>query len=245
MMAQNIYDDANFFAGYATLPRSVHGLDGAPEWAKMQKMLPNMAGMQVIDLGCGYGWFCRWAREQQADKVIGIDISGKMLARAAEMTQDRAVEYLNADLETLTLPTGSADLIYSSLALHYLADIEKLFLNLYQVIKPGGMLVFSAEHPIYTAPISQSWCVDDKGNKSWPVNQYQNEGERISHWFADGVIKQHRKLSTWVNALIHSGFDIIEMDEWGPSRRQIAENPSLDEEKERPMIFLMSARKPI
>ena len=35
-MSQNIYDDPNFFAGYATLDRSVKGLDGAPEWPAIQ-----------------------------------------------------------------------------------------------------------------------------------------------------------------------------------------------------------------
>lgn len=39
-MSQNIYDDPEFFAGYATLDRSVKGLDGAPEWPTIQAMLP-------------------------------------------------------------------------------------------------------------------------------------------------------------------------------------------------------------
>lgn len=59
-MSQNIYDDPHFFAGYATLDRSVKGLDGAPEWPALQQMLPPLAGLRVVDLGCGYGWFCRW-----------------------------------------------------------------------------------------------------------------------------------------------------------------------------------------
>ena len=63
-MSQNIYDDANFFAGYATLDRSVKGLDGAPEWPTIQQVLPAMADLRVVDLGCGYGWFCRWARDR-------------------------------------------------------------------------------------------------------------------------------------------------------------------------------------
>ena len=39
-MAQNIYDNPEFFAGYAQLPRSMHGLDGAPEWAALRSLLP-------------------------------------------------------------------------------------------------------------------------------------------------------------------------------------------------------------
>ncbi|MBN6366147.1 MULTISPECIES: class I SAM-dependent methyltransferase [Providencia] len=243
-MSQNIYDDPDFFAGYATLPRSVEGLSGAPEWDAIQRLLPDLNGKSIIDLGCGYGWFCRWASAQGATQVTGVDLSEKMLTKAISMTDDSAITYLRADMEKLSLPTEQYDLIYSSLALHYVVDIYSLLTKLYQALNQGGRVIFSAEHPIYTAPLIQEWCIDKYGNKAWPVNQYQQEGNRISHWFADGVVKQHRKLSTWINLLISAGFEIIELDEWGPSCEQIIENPTLDEEKERPMIFIISAQKP-
>jgi 2-polyprenyl-3-methyl-5-hydroxy-6-metoxy-1,4-benzoquinol methylase len=70
-MAQNIYDNPAFFEGYAQLPRSVQGLDGAPEWPALKSMLPDLNGKRVIDLGCGYGWFCRVARDLGASAVTG------------------------------------------------------------------------------------------------------------------------------------------------------------------------------
>ncbi|OAT20783.1 type 11 methyltransferase [Buttiauxella noackiae ATCC 51607] len=244
-MTQNIYDNPAFFEGYATLDRSIKGLDGAPEWSSMQKLLPPLKGKTVVDLGCGYGWFCRYARDQGAANVLGLDVSVKMLEKAQEMTTDAGIEYRREDLEQLQLEAQSVDLFYSSLALHYLENIPALFATLYQTLVPGGMLVFSAEHPIYTAPLQQGWLSDPNGQKSWPVNHYQQEGERISNWFADCVKKQHRKLSSWINALITSGFVLEKLDEWGPGAEQIAQNTALDEEKERPMIFLLAARKPL
>lgn len=243
-MSQNIYDDPVFFAGYATLDRSVKGLDGAPEWPTIQAMLPPLQGKNVLDLGCGYGWFCRYARDNHAASIVGVDISEKMLAQARSMTLGEGIAYRRDDLATLSLAPLAYDLVYSSLALHYLHDIERLLATIYQSLTPGGMLVFSAEHPVYTAPMTQGWIKDKSGQLSWPVNHYQQEGERISNWFAEGVIKQHRKLATWINALIAAGFEIVRLDEWGPSADQIAANPALDEEKERPMIFLLSVRKP-
>jgi len=53
MSAQNIYDDAEFLAGYATLDRQVCGLDGAAEWPVLQSMLPSLVASDVVDLGCG------------------------------------------------------------------------------------------------------------------------------------------------------------------------------------------------
>ncbi|WP_432700139.1 class I SAM-dependent methyltransferase [Kluyvera cryocrescens] len=242
-MSQNIYDDANFFAGYATLDRSVKGLDGAPEWPAIQQILPTMRDLRAVDLGCGYGWFCRWARDQGAAQVTGLDLSQRMLERAREMTDGDGIAYRCEDLQTLNLPANSCELVYSSLALHYVSDIAPLLANVYQALTPGGTLVFTAEHPIYTAPLQQGWQVDEHGQKSWPVSHYQQEGERISNWFADGVKKQHRTLGSWINALISAGLVIEHLNEWGPTAAQIAANPALDEEKERPMIFILRARK--
>ncbi|CNE94439.1 class I SAM-dependent methyltransferase [Yersinia nurmii] len=242
-MAQNIYDNPAFFAGYAQLNRSTQGLDGAPEWPSMTKMLPDLHDLNVIDLGCGYGWFCRYAREQGAQEVRGIDVSAKMLAKANEMTDDSKISYCREDLEQLKLPENNYDLVYSSLALHYIVNLSALFNSIFHSLKPGGKFVFSAEHPIFSAPMQQGWLTDDKGQRSWPVNHYQAEGNRVTNWLANGVIKQHRTLATYINLLIDAGFTLHRLEEWGPTAQQIAEQPALDEEKERPMLFLVSATK--
>jgi len=58
-MTQNIYDDPEFFQGYSQMNSSIGGLDAAPEWPALKALLPSLHGLQVVDLGCGYGWFCR------------------------------------------------------------------------------------------------------------------------------------------------------------------------------------------
>src|SRR5262249_13047464 len=93
VMTQNIYDDPGFFAGYSKLHRSVVGLDGMPEWPSLQAMLPRLREASVIDLGCGFGWFCRWAKEHGAARILGVDVSENMLARARQMTHDGHIRY--------------------------------------------------------------------------------------------------------------------------------------------------------
>ncbi|WP_227460262.1 class I SAM-dependent methyltransferase [Laribacter hongkongensis] len=139
-MAQNIYDQQHFFDNYARLPRSVHGLSGAPEWAELRAMLPSLQGKDVVDLGCGYGWFCRYAVEHGAVSVSGLDLSRKMLERAQALTNSEAIMYQCCDLEQLSLPAQSFDLAYSSLALHYLRDINRFFDCLSQAVRPDGWL---------------------------------------------------------------------------------------------------------
>lgn len=141
-MAQNIYDNDAFFREYSRLPRSVEGLEGAPEWPALRAMLPDPWGLNVVDLGCGFGWFCRWARENGAARVLGIDVSEKMLARARAETHDTAIAYQRADLEHLALPAASFGLVYSSLAFHYIEDFRRLMRQVHHGLVADGRLVF-------------------------------------------------------------------------------------------------------
>ncbi|MEN3931212.1 methyltransferase domain-containing protein [Microvirga sp. W0021] len=241
-MTQNIYDDEVFFKNYADLPRSKYGHDGAPEWPVMLSLLPELQGKRVADLGCGYGWFCRYARDMGSSQILGLDVSQKMLEKAHQMGAD-GITYSRQDLETLLLPENSYDLVYSSLTLHYLENLQGVLKTILASLVSGGYFIFSAEHPIFTAPSSPDWTIDNSGRKSWPVNDYQLEGQRVSNWMAEGVIKQHRTLGTYIDLLVSAGFMVKRLVEWGPSAEQIATLPALDEEKERPMIFLMSCQK--
>ena len=242
-MTQNIYDDDEFFEGYSRLGRSVEGLDGAAEWPALRALLPELTGHAVLDLGCGFGWFCRWARQSGAARVHGIDVSEKMLARAHATTDDPAITYTRADLEHLRLPPASLDLVYSSLALHYLENLDGLLSEVGGALVPGGRLVFSVEHPIYTAPGAPGWCVSAAGRKTWPIDRYLDEGPRSTDWLTRGVIKQHRTIGTYVNLLLRLGFLLDHVEEWGPSPAQVAALPILADERERPAFLLVAARR--
>jgi len=242
-MTGNIYDNDEFYAAYAQLPRSRKGLDGAPEWPALRAMLPELRGKQVLDLGCGYGWFCRWAREEGAAAVTGFDLSEKMLARARADTCDPAIDYRQADLDALQLAPGTADLVYSSLTLHYIADLARLLAQVHGALVPRGRFVFSAEHPIYTAPMKPQWLVDAAGHKTWPVDHYLEEGLRRTDWLAQGFAKQHRTLGTIINLLLGAGFALRHVEDWRPTEAQIAAQPAFADERHRPMFLLVAAER--
>ncbi len=238
-MTQNIYDDPNFFAAYARLGRSVEGLDGAAEWPALRALLPDLRGLRVLDLGCGYGWFCRWAAAQGAASVLGLDVSEKMLARARADGMDAAIAYAQADLEQLDLGGAAFDLAYSSLALHYVADLGGLLRCVHGALVPGGQLVFSVEHPIFMAPTKPGWAADG----TWPVDSYLAEGPRRTDWLGSAVVKQHRTMGTTLNLLIRAGFAITHVEEWGPTDAQVAARPELAVERHRPPFLLVAARR--
>lgn len=242
-MAQNIYDNPEFFAGYSQLPRQVHGLSGAPEWPAIRAMLPDLTGKRVLDLGCGFGWFARWAREAGAAAVLGLDLSERMIARARTDTSDPAIEYRIADLEELRLAPAAFDFAYSALAFHYVEDFGRLVREVHKALAPGSHFVFTIEHPIYMAAAHPRWWIDEDGRKTWPVNRYAIEGERRTDWFAKGVVKYHRRIGTTLNTLIRSGFAICQVEEFAPTAEQIVASPELEEELERPMMLLVAAER--
>ena len=242
-MAQNIYDDAHFFDAYRALKRSRDGLDGAPEWPRLRAMLPDLKAARVLDLGCGFGWFCRFAREQGAAQILGIDISEKMLGVARQMTTDPAINYRRADLDDLQLDHSAFDLVYASLVFHYLEHLDGVIAAIHRALRPGGHLVFSVEHPMFTAPSQPEWIDTDNGKKAWPVNRYLDEGPRETNWLAQGVIKQHRTFATYLNLLVQQGFQISQIEEWGPSDAQLAAMPALAEERDRPTFLLIAAQR--
>lgn len=240
-MAQNVYDDPAFFAEYSKLPRQVHGLDGAPEWPAIRALLPDLAGKDVVDLGCGFGWASRWMRAQGAASVLGLDLSENMIDRARASTPDPVIEYRIADLDTLVLPAGAFDLAYSALTFHYVEDFGRLVRMVRAALRPGGNLVFTIEHPIYMAATHPNWIVDSDGRMTWPVNGYFREGERTTTWFVEGVRKYHRTLDTTLNTLLDAGFRLQRVVEFVPTAEQIRQMPQLAEELERPMMLLVSA----
>lgn len=243
-MKQNKYDDARFFAAYETMPRSVKGLEAAGEWHVLKEMLPDLRHKSVLDLGCGFGWHCRYALEQGASSVTGVDISENMLQKARELTNDAAITYVRMPIEDIDFAGGSFDVVISSLAFHYIEPFQTVCEKVYACLKPGGSFVFSVEHPIFTARSEQDWHTDEDGNRlHWPVDQYQHEGMRETSFLTDNVIKYHRTIGTYLNDLIGAGFAVKAVKEPLPSEELLRTVPGMSDETRRPMFMIVSAQK--
>ncbi|GMK43597.1 methyltransferase [Paenibacillus glycanilyticus] len=243
-MKQNKYDDPDFFDKYSQMARSIGGLEAAGEWHVLREMIPDLRDKRVLDLGCGYGWHCRYAREQGARSVLGIDISEKMIERAKSFNEDAAITYRQAAIEDISFEPGEFDVVISSLALHYVEDFAGACRKIYDSLAPGGSFVLSMEHPVFTAVAAQDWHYGQSGERlHWPVDNYQDEGSRIARFLDSDVIKYHRTLSAIMNALIQAGFQVAEVAEPGPSQEALNQYAEMKDETRRPMFLLLSARK--
>ncbi len=243
-MKENKYDDLTFFEQYKKMNRSRLGLEGAGEWYVLKRMLPDFTGKAVLDLGCGFGWHCRYAIENGAISVIGIDISEKMLQQAREMNHLEGIEYFRKPLEEADYPSGKFDIILSSLTFHYVESVDILFKNIYKWLKPGGRFVFSVEHPVFTSFGTQDWIYGEMGEKLyWPVDNYFLEGKREAVFLGEKVVKYHRTLTTYLTGLLQHGFTINEIVEPKPNEEMLNEFEEMKEELRRPMMLLISAKK--
>lgn len=242
-MKENKYDDELFFKKYGEMERSKRGLAGAGEWHELKKLLPDFQGKRVLDLGCGYGWHCKYAADGGASYVLGTDISQRMLDTAAELNPARQIEYMRAAMEDLSFSDGSFDVVLSSLAFHYVRDFEPLVHSIAAWLKDGGDLVFSVEHPVFTAYGSQDWIYDEKGNiLHFPVDNYYLEGEREALFLGERVVKYHRTLTTYLNTLLRCGFTLRRIVEPEPPEDML-DMPGMRDEMRRPMMLLVAASK--
>ncbi len=241
-MKENKYNDPVFYEKYSQMERSQKGLTGAGEWHELQKLLPDFHGRRVLDLGCGYGWHCKYAAGHGAAYVLGTDISQKMLETALEKNPGPVIEYRCAAMEDLAFQEDSFDVVLSSLAFHYVRDFRPLVENIRRWLKTDGSFVFSVEHPVFTAYGSQDWYYDENGDiLHFPVDNYYLEGRREAVFLGERVIKYHRTLTTYLDTLLQNGFQILRVVEPQPPQ-DMMDLPGMEDELRRPMMLLVSAK---
>lgn len=244
-MKENKYDDESFFEKYREFPRSVEGLTAAGEWHELERLLPDFHDARVLDMGCGFGWHCIYAAEHGAKRVLGTDLSERMLERARALTASPAVTYERIAIEDLTFQPAQFDIVLSSLALHYVESFACVCEKVYSWLAPGGTFIFSVEHPVFTAYGTQDWFFDEQGSRlHWPVDRYFEQGWRTATFLGEAVEKHHKTLTTYLQALLDAGFVIGAVVEPQPSADMIESVPNMKDELRRPMMLIVKATKP-
>ncbi|KAM9979092.1 hypothetical protein ACTFIZ_000424 [Dictyostelium cf. discoideum] len=182
----------------------------------------------VIDFGCGNGWFCREMIKKGSNQIIGVDISEKLINKARELNEENnneKLKYYITDLDNFQLNEppfnsliGSFDFSFSSYLTHYLSDLESFFKKVYNLLKSnnGSSFIFFTEHPMRTSTkcienkfINHKFEGDENSRMVWPISNYSEQGKRITNWAGSkGIIKYHYTIETYVNTLIKVGFKI-------------------------------------
>lgn len=115
------------------------------EHAALTPLLPDVAGLEVVDLACGTGRYAEMLRARGARRVVCLDRSPRML----RILRDKrlGLPLVRGDLRSLPLADGSADGAVCALAYGHLVEIPQALTEVARILRPGGWLVFSDFHP--------------------------------------------------------------------------------------------------
>lgn len=204
-------------------------------------LLGEVAGLWVLDAGCGSG-ICSEIMAQRGATVHGVDVTPEMLDLARRRCAGLAVELTLGDLTKPLhwLSDRSFDRVLCALALDYVEPLDRVFREFHRVTRPGGALVFSMSHPM------RDW-MDERTHGS---RSYYAPNRFGMHWSGFGGPRPYvecyrRPLAAILNPLAAAGWSLESIVEPGPQEemRTIAEK--LYQELERsPAFICVRARRP-
>jgi ubiquinone/menaquinone biosynthesis C-methylase UbiE len=108
------------------------------------KVLPDVRGLDVIELGCGTAYFGAWLKKRGARRVVGVDITPAQLDTAREMNAEfgLGLEFIEANAENVPLPDALFDLAFSEYGASIWCDPYLWIPEAARMLRPGGELVF-------------------------------------------------------------------------------------------------------
>jgi SAM-dependent methyltransferase len=176
-------------------------------------LLPDVSGTDVLDAGCGPGWYTDWLARNGA-RVVAVDCSRRMVSLADERLGGRA-RVMQGDVSNLRnlLLDGTFDVILSSLVLHYLADLTETFREWARLLRPSGTLVFSTHHPIRQASLlDPGYLCVELIEEEWG-------------WLGEKMRYYRRPLRDLTEPLTAAGFVIERISEPTPSEALKTKDP--------------------
>lgn len=199
------------------------------------RLLGDLRGRRVLDLGCGAGRAVV-AFARQGATAIGIDPSGEDLAAARRLAEEAEVrvELRQGDLADLAfLRADSIDAAFSSLAFDLVEDLDRLLRQVHRVLRVGAPLAFSVVHPL--------WGVAG-GEPGRRRPYFDRSPLALPH--GDAVVVEHpRTLSDLHGALVRASYRVDAYLEPQPAAHAPRSERWRPEMAEVPRTLIVRARK--
>jgi ubiquinone/menaquinone biosynthesis C-methylase UbiE len=229
----------------------------APDTYHDKVLEPNMLRLvepksndEVLDLGCGQGYFSRMFAAQGA-KVCGVDISKELVEMARKYSSN--IDYHVGTAEELSMFSDKTfDKATIVLAIQNIERADLVFNEVARVLKNGGVFHVVMNHPAFRIPRHSTWGYDDKKHVQFRrVEEYLSESKaeiemHPSSSASETTVSFHRPLQYYAKALANSGFVISRIEEW-TSHKTSDSGPRAKTEnsarKEIPLFLYLQARK--
>jgi SAM-dependent methyltransferase len=237
------YDQAAVFQTYMQHRQSPDNPNDTLEKPMILSLLGSVNGSHILDLGCSDAALGKTLLAQGAVSYLGLDGSRNMVERARQTLLGTAGKVTQADICSWTYPSNAFDCVFSRLALHYIKDVDHVFQQVLQALRPGGQFVFSVEHPVITS-CDRAW--QGVGSRQdWIVDDYFDIGRRVTHWLGENVVKYHRTVEAYFLGLQNAGFVVECLRESQPERSQFLDEATYQRRLRIPLFLFLAARKPL
>jgi SAM-dependent methyltransferase len=192
-----------------------HGAWSKPEmdwgvWAVPESeigVLPDVEGMDVVELGCGTAYFGAWLAKRGA-RVVGVDITPAQLetARRMEAEFSLGMTFVEANAEETGLPDASFDLALSEYGASIWCDPYKWIPEAARLLRPGGLLVF-----LRNSTLAVLCGTADDG----PVETLQRPQRGLHRivWTDPDEVEFQLGHGDWISLLRANDFEIEELHE--------------------------------
>ncbi len=218
-------------------------------------MLPPVAGIDGLDIGCGEGGNTRQVAALGA-RMTGIDVAPTFIRHAREAGGD--ITYVEGDAHALPFGDRSFDFATAFMSLMDMPQPDKALTEANRVLKSGGFLQFSILHPCFVPPHRRTIRRLDGTTQAVEIARYFDavDGEIDRWWFGATspaeratigpfqVPRFHRTLSAWVDMIVAAGLVIEKLGEPMASEAVAAAQPVVEDTRVVPIFLHMRARKP-
>ncbi len=202
-------------------------------------LLGDVRGKRVLDAGCGPGIYAEILADRGAE-VVTFDASGRMVELAGERLRGTAeVHHARMEEPLGWLGDVSFDLVVSALAMDYVEDWGVPLSEFHRLLKPGGKLVFSVEHPTFKFAEQVYGGEGSYFETKLEGMEWRGFGERV--WMPS----YRRPLSAMIGAILDSGFVLSDILEPRPDERfRIADPEEYERLQLMPCFLCLEGRKP-
>jgi len=170
------------------------------------RVLPDVAGRDVIELGCGTAYWSAWLARRGA-RVVGIDNSAKQLETARALQQEHGLDFplLHGNAECVPLPDASFDLALSEYGASLWCDPYRWVPEAARLLRPGGYLIFLKNGTLFTL------CVPDDDSAATDRLRRDYFGLHRLEWVDTGTVEFALPIGEWLRLFHANGFELLDL----------------------------------